>query len=285
MSGMQASGAARCRAVTVTVNVEVEAHDMLVAEGAGLFGRYSYGRYGAREGVWRLLDVFAAEDIKATFFVDADDAARHPHIVEAIGRGGHETSLLGSPALADVIDVDALAERLASDAAGLRAISGMPVAGWRAGAGLMNEQTLPALARAGFVYESSFQDDDEPYCFSDGAGGRLVELPTFKYLTDTTFYTVRRTNETVRKAWREEMEAIYREEGYLSLTVSSRGDFGSGRGERAKIVGDWVRSAKRLPGYRVTTCSELAAAVLAAGVEAEPFPVLEEFPQDAAGAR
>ena len=273
------------RAIVVSVNVEVEAHDILVAEGAGLFGRYSYGRYGAREGVWRLLDVFAAEAVKGTFFVDAEDAERHPHIVEAIGAGGHETALLGSPALVDITDESKLTERLKADARRLQAVSGQPVAGWRAGAGLMNEATLPALVRAGFVYESSFQDDDEPYCFGDGAGGRLVELPTFKYLTDTTFYTVRRTNVTVRKAWQEELEAIYRVQGYLALTVNSRGDFGSGRAERARIVGDWIRSAKALPGYRVTTCADLARAVLAGGIEAEPFPFLEEFAQDATNAR
>lgn len=268
--------------VVVTVNVEVESHDALAAGGAGLFGRYSYGRYGAREGVWRLLDTFAAQGVAATFFVDADDAARHPHLVEAVLAGGHEVAQLGPPDIENEQDRSKLYDCLASSREALAALAGRPVVGWRAATGVMTEATLPLLAELGFLYDSSFQDDDAPYLFGEESGPALLELPTFKYLTDTTFYTARRTDETVRKAWAEEFVAIYAEAGYMALTVNARGDFGSGRALRTRIVGDWIARAARQPGVVIQRCDRLAESSKASGLRPEPFPTLENFAQDAA---
>lgn len=277
---MTVQGPGATSPLVITVNVEVESHDALVAGGAGLFGRYSYGRYGAREGVWRLLDTFRAEGVEATFFVDADDAARHPHIVEAILAGGHEVAQLGPPDIENVTDEAALRQRLKETRDLLSGIAGRPVRGWRAAAGVMTVPTLPLLAELGYLYDSSFQDDDRPYLFGVAGGPVLVELPTFKYLTDGTFYHVRRTDETVRKAWAEEFAAMHAEGSYMALTVSSRGDFGSGRALRTRIVGDWINRAVRTPGVEPTRCDRLAERCRAAGGEPEPFPWLQEFEQD-----
>lgn len=107
-----------------------------------------------------------------------------------------------------------------------------------------------------------------------------MELPTFKYLTDGTFYHVRRTDETVRKTWAEEFAAMHAEGSYIALTVSSRGDFGSGRELRSRIVGDWIEHAARMPGIEVIRCDKLAERTRAAAPTPEPFPWLEEFEQD-----
>ena len=107
-----------------------------------------------------------------------------------------------------------------------------------------------------------------------------MELPTFKYLTDGTFYHVRRTDETVRKAWAEEFAAMHSEGSYIALTVSSRGDFGSGRALRTRIVGDWINRARHTPGVEVMRCDKLAERCKQAGIRPEPFPWLEEFEQD-----
>jgi peptidoglycan/xylan/chitin deacetylase (PgdA/CDA1 family) len=267
--------------VVVTVNVEVESHDALAAGGAGLFGRYSYGRYGAREGVWRLLDTFAERGVQTTFFVDPDDAVRHPHIVEAVLAGGHEIAQLGPPDIENETDRARLLDRLGASRDTLARVTGMPVVGWRAATGVMTEATLPVLAELGFAYDSSFQDDDAPYLFGEVAGS-IVELPTFKYLTDMTFYAVRRTDETVRKAWAEEFAAIHAEGGYMALTVNARGDFGSGRALRTRIVGDWIARAARQPRIALMRCDRLAGLFRLQDPTPEPFPTLEFFPQDGA---
>jgi hypothetical protein len=45
-----------------------------------------------RAGVWRLLDMLRARDLKATFFVPALDAEGNPAQVEAILKDGHEVA-------------------------------------------------------------------------------------------------------------------------------------------------------------------------------------------------
>ena len=79
--------------LVVSVNVDIETLDSERAGEAGLYGRYSYGRYGAREGFWRLSEVLKASAVKATFFLDPADARRNPEIVEAISADGHEIGL------------------------------------------------------------------------------------------------------------------------------------------------------------------------------------------------
>jgi hypothetical protein len=269
--------------VVVTVNVEVESHDMALAEGAGLFGRYSYGRYGAREGVWRLLNVFATEGIKATFFVDADDAERHSHLVEAIMGGGHEVAQLGPIDISDENDPAVLRRRLVETRDRLAAVTGCEIKGWRAAQGVMSEQTLPQLAQIGLLYESSFQDDDHPYIFGEN-GSRLVELPSFRYLTDTIFFNARQTDATVATAWSEEFAAMHAEGSYVMLTVNTRGDFGCGRAPRAAMVGDWISRVRRAPDIGFLRCDSLAAAIVDSASPQEPFPTLVEFAQDAAPA-
>lgn len=268
------------RPLIVTVNVEVESQDAAVAGGAGLFGRYSFGRYGAREGVWRLLNAMAEEKVQATFFVDGADAGRHPHIVEAIMEGGHEVAQLGPPGIEDVNDHAALAERIGSDRETLSRITGKPVTGWRAAQGLMSEETLPVLAELGFDYDSSFQDDDHPYLFQEGEAASLVELPNFRFLTDTTYFHARRSDAHVRKAWEEEFRAMHAEDSYIMLTAHSRGDFGCGRALRTRLVQDWLHMAVTTPGVQMITCGNLATRIRETCHSAEPFPRLDTFDQD-----
>jgi peptidoglycan-N-acetylglucosamine deacetylase len=268
------------RPLIMTVNVEVESQDAAVAGGAGLFGRYSFGRYGAREGVWRLLNAMAEEKVQATFFVDGADADRHPHLVEAIMEGGHEIAQLGPPGIENVNNRAVLADRIGTDRERLSRVAGQPVTGWRAAQSLMSEETLPVLAELGFDYDSSFQDDDHPYLFQEGDTASLVELPSFRFLTDTTYFHARRTDASVRKAWREEFQAMHAEGSYIMLTAHSRGDFGCGRALRTRLVQDWLHMAVTTPGVEVLTCGSLATRTREICQSAEPFPRLDTFAQD-----
>src|SRR5882672_10174367 len=69
-------------AVVVTVNFDAEAVDLHEAKPENLYGKFSYGRYGMRAGVWRLLDVLRGHGTKATYFVPALDAENNPAAVE-----------------------------------------------------------------------------------------------------------------------------------------------------------------------------------------------------------
>jgi peptidoglycan/xylan/chitin deacetylase (PgdA/CDA1 family) len=258
--------------VVVTVNVDVEQYDNSIAGKAGLFGRYSYGRYGAREGIWRILEVLKVEGVKATFFVVPSDAERHPTLVEAILSGDHEVA-----AQDRVVDPEKPAEAGRLELLGrardtLKRLAGPAPKGWRSGNGLVSPEMLPELARLGFLYDSSFQDDDRPYVMDDGKGKRLVELPVFEYLMDATFYAGRHGQDRVRKAWFEEFAAMYEDGCYVNLTLHSRGDTGSARAVRARVVADFLNHVGKQPGVAFARADALAEAMLSAKGASEPFP-------------
>lgn len=257
--------------VMIGVNVDTESQDVLNAGKGGLFGRHSYGRYGAREGIWRLLDEFQQLEVPATFFVVPDDALRHLHIIEAILKQGHEIAVRGK-VKAQTSGASSL-ESLAQDRDTLQKITGVQPAGWRAVNGLVTEQTLPALADLGYVYDSSALDDDVPYVMRGSSGSRLVQLPMFDYLTDATFYTHRHTDARVRKAWAEEADAQYCAGGYINLTLHTRGDVGSSRLPRVQAVGDFIRTLGQRPGVAFYRATDLAHAWRDVFTSTEDFPV------------
>lgn len=258
--------------VVVTVNLDVETIDALVAGAAGLFGRYSYGRYGAREGIWRLLNMFEETGVKATFFVSADDARRHGQLIEALLRQGHEIAAQGSVLTEQQRTGPADLDLIAHTHDVLAKLTGTPPMGWRTTNGLMTIEVLNSLASCGFAYDSSFQDDDFPYVFSAGDNARLVELPVCDYFTDATFYAGRHSHQRVRKAWLEEFDATYSAGGYVCLTLHSRGDIGSARTVRVRVVEEFIHHMRSRPGITFYRCDELAERLRQSDRPAEPIP-------------
>ncbi|MBV7486871.1 polysaccharide deacetylase family protein [Bordetella sp. BOR01] len=257
--------------VVVGINVDVAAIDVQEAGSAGLFGRYSYGRYGARVGIWRLLDALAENEAKATFFVMPSEIGKHPHVLQAMLDGGHEVAVRGY-VRARAGEPETL-DQLGRDRETLQRLTGNAPRGWRAANGLVTQATLPALAALGYAYDSSAQDDDAPYVMGSG-GAVLVELPVFDYLTDAKFYTHRHTDVRVARAWAEEADAQYCAGGYVNLTLHTRGDVGSSRLPRVRMVADFLRDLAQRPGVAFYRAGDLAQAWRAAHSVVEPFPTM-----------
>lgn len=259
--------------VAVTVNLDAEAVDLREVSNENLFGRFSYGRYGMRAGLWRLLDVFRGHGLKVTFFVPGLDAERHPEAIEAILREGHEIGARGY-AFEDHSGLDA-AERDVLHRAheALTKVAGAAPAGWRAPQGLLSPRTLSHLTELGYRYDSSFQDDDFPYVMRCGNGKLIVELPQFQALEDATLYMPRHSQARLMKTWQEEFDAIYRIGGFVNLTLHARGDYGSGRASRARVVDEFLTYMSRRPGVVFRTCRETAEWWSGTHPECEPAPL------------
>lgn len=255
--------------VLISVNVDVEWLDAARAGAGGVFGRYSYGRYGVREGIPRLLKLFSASGVLATFFINPEDAKRHYQVVEEITGAGHEIAILGE-VKENERNEDQL-ELLEKDAQAMSELTGQRPLGWRAVDGLLYEKTALQLAELGFLYDSSAQDDDEPYVMQDGAL-TLVELPVFDYLTDATFYANRHTDARVRKAWWEEAFALYQAGGYVNLTIHTRGDIGATRLPRIAMLESFINKVRKLPGTQFYRAADLAQAYQRSEVSKEKFP-------------
>lgn len=262
----------RC-AVTVTVNFDAESVDLHEVQKENLYGRFSYGRYGMRAGIWRLLEVLQEHGVRATFFVPGFDAENNAGVIEAVLVAGHEVAARGY-AFEDHSKLGAKErETLERAHETLKRLTGRAPIGWRAPQGLLSPETLTHLTALGYVYDSSFQDDDLPYIMKCPNEQHIVELPQFQFLDDSTLYGARHTHDRVLKTWCEEFNAIYQHGYYTNLTLHARGDYGSGRASRTQVVDEFLRVVRRSPGVSFMTCQELASWWSANHTKAEPAPV------------
>lgn len=246
-------------AVAVTVNLCGESIDRAQKADGPLWGRLSYGRYGMQIGIERILNTLDRFGVRATFFVPAWDAEREPHVIERVQRAGHE--IAGHGYLHEdfsTLDPEGQEEVLAWSERALERVTGERPVGWRAPDGLMTADTRPLLLERGYRYDSSYCDDDIPYRVLGEDGRVLVEIPTFETASDTYYYRRRRGPGVVEQGWKCDFDALYDEGGLFTLTVSPRGDFGSGRAVRIRAVERLLAHIRRQPRVWIVTCGEIA---------------------------
>jgi peptidoglycan-N-acetylglucosamine deacetylase len=232
----------------------------------------SHGAFGAKVGIWRILDVLAAKDVAATFFVPGWVAERWPTSVKEIVARGHEVGLHGYLHEYATGMVDVAEERMtlirATDA--LTNIIGVKPTGFRPPGCLYSESTVGLLRELEFLYGSAMQDDDGPYVHPDPAesGRQLVEIPCHWQLADDLFgwhSDVRMSPSQVEEIWTCELDAIGRYPGrtyVLTLHPHQMGHPG-----RIALLERILDRAADLGG-RFRTCEDTAKDVLGARNEA-----------------
>jgi len=139
------------------------------------FVELSYGKFGAKKGVYNVLKVLNEYDVKATFFVPGWVAENYPEAVSSIIKSGHEVGAHGY--LHEKLDLEKdkysilnkmdslLSNYMPKDYKGFRA----PY--WR-----MSKDVLEYIKDLGYRYDSSLMDDDEPYVL-EVSEEKIVELP------------------------------------------------------------------------------------------------------------
>jgi len=265
-------------AAFVSVIFDAEVFDLKTTTEDRLYGRFSYGRYGVRAGLPRLIGMLERRGIAATVFVTASDARRHPDAVCALRDAGHEIAARG----ADLTPLPTLGPKerdaLLAGRDTLASIAGDAPKGFRAPDGELGAHSLQLLAELGFTYDSSFQDDDHPYVFAPTASTRIAEIPTVQALDDALPFSARHTHARVIKIWREEFDALYRERCLVPITLHLRGDVGSTRAARIAALEELLEYIAAQPGVRFMTGAQLAAMVLDSGMPAEGDPVAPHQP-------
>jgi peptidoglycan-N-acetylglucosamine deacetylase len=201
------------------------------------------------------------------------DAENNARALEAVLKDRHEVAAR-SYAFEDHSKLgDREKETLQRAHEALRKLTGAAPVGWRAPGGMLSPHTLMLLTELGYAYDSSFQDDDLPYVMACANGKRIVELPQFQFLDDSTLYAPRHSHDRLLKTWREEFDARYDEGLFINLTLHVRGDYGSGRASRVRVVDEFLQHVERRPGVRFMACREIAERWNAAHRSAEPAPV------------
>jgi putative urate catabolism protein len=141
--------------------------------------------YGSRAGVWRLLRLFREREVPLTVFGVAMAMLRHPRVVEAFLRDGHEIASHGFRWVSyQHADVAAERDHLERAVEAIRALTGRAPEGWYTGRDSPNTRRL-VVEHGGFVYDADSYADDLPYWVEvDCARGRVPHL-VVPYTLDT----------------------------------------------------------------------------------------------------
>jgi peptidoglycan/xylan/chitin deacetylase (PgdA/CDA1 family) len=227
----------------------------------------SRGEYGARVGVPRILPLLEKYDIKATFFVPADTARRHPDLVKEIHARGHEIGHHG-----DVHENPAKLSRpeeervLRTGIDTLEKLTGERPRGYRSPAWDLSHNTIGLLRQHGFLYDSSLMGDDfRPYWVVDqGKQTEIVEMPVSWELDDAAhffftfspvYYTGMAAPDKIYDIWATEFEGAYQNEGIFVLTMHPQL---IGRYHRLKMVEKLIQTIAGYSHVWFTTCTEIA---------------------------
>jgi peptidoglycan/xylan/chitin deacetylase (PgdA/CDA1 family) len=225
----------------------------------GIVGELEQRRFGPRQGVWRLLEIFAELDLHASFYVPGAIATAHRDAVAEILAGGHEVGLHGDlHEQVDQLDAGQLAAVMQRAEAALRAAGATGPLGYRSPSWEMTQDAWDVLETAGVAYDSSLMGYEHPYRI-----GTLIEVPVAWTLDDAIFYrytagTVRPPVDpaTLMASWDREIAAAKHFGSLAMLTVHP---WLSGRGARALALGELLRRHRHDPDLWWATTREVAA--------------------------
>ncbi len=154
----------------------------------------SWGQYGNRVGVPKILDLLKRESVPATFFVPAVAAMLYPDEQRRVVAEGHEIGLHGwihelNSVLPEAVERDL--HFRAADA--LTTITGIRPVGMRTPSWDFSPATLKIQRELGLVYDSSLMADNDPYeLLEAGEPTGIVELPVEWIRDDAPYFNMNR---------------------------------------------------------------------------------------------
>ncbi|MGD9921712.1 MAG: polysaccharide deacetylase [Pseudorhodoplanes sp.] len=217
---------AQC-AVALSFDVDHETNEL--RDGGRSIGRLSWGQFGSRVGVPRILRTLKKYDVRATFFVPAVTALLHPKELSRIAADGHEVGLHGwihevSSSLAEANERDLMLR--AADS--LEGIVGTRPAGIRGPSMEMSPATIKIATEMGLTYDSSLMADEDCYeLLTDGKPSGLIELPVDWVRDDGAYLWMERFNALrpytppadVFDIFRRELDGAHEDGGIFQLVM------------------------------------------------------------------
>ena len=241
----------------------------------------SRGEFGARVGIYRVLDLLTQHQIPATFFIPGHTCDTFPAETKLVAAAGYEIGHHGyCHEVPNTLTRDAEEAILERGIAAIQRICGKAPTGYRSPSWDLSPHSLDLLLAHGFRYDSSLMADDfTPYlCRSGDAGDAdgpyrfgqpvpLVELPVSWMLDDFPAFewNARRGSglaapSHVEEIWREEFDFMYERVpgGVFNLTMHPQV---IGRAHRIRMLDRLVRHMRGRPGVRFAMLGEVAERV------------------------
>ena len=219
-------GGKRC-AVALSFDSDHDTNEL--RDGGKSIGRMSWGQYGSRVGVPRILELLKRTQIPATFFVPAVSALLYPDEQRRVVAEGHEIGLHGwihevNSTLSENDERDLHLRSCDT----LTQITGVRPVGMRTPSWDFSPATLKIQREMGLLYDSSLMADNDPYELEEhGERTGIVELPVEWIRDDAVYFNMNRfaalrpytAPTTVLDIFRREFDAAYEEGGLFLLTM------------------------------------------------------------------
>lgn len=253
---------ARC-AVALSFDADHETNEL--RDGGESIGRLSWGQYGTRVGVPRILETLKAADVPATFFVPAVAALLHPDEQRRVIAEGHEIGLHGWIHEVNTrVPPEKERELHLRAADTLEKITGVRAVGMRTPSWDFSAVTLEIERELGLLYDSSLMADDDPYeLVENGEPTGMVELPVEWIRDDAVYFNMNRFTDlrpytappAVLDIFKREFDRAYKEGGLFLLTMHPHV---SGYRSRIFILEDLIQHIKSYDDVWFGTHADIA---------------------------
>src|SRR4051794_21817134 len=217
---------ARC-AVALSFDSDHETNEL--RDGGKSIGRMSWGQYGSRVGVPRILALLRRYDVPASFYVPAVVALLYPDEQKRIAADGHEIGIHGwIHELNSALSYESERDLMLRSSDVLEKTTGARPAGMRTPSWDFSPHTLRIEKEMGLAYDSSLMADEDCYeLLLDGEPTGIVELPVEWVRDDAVYFMMHRFQslrpytppEGVFDVFRREFDAAYEDGGIFQLTT------------------------------------------------------------------
>jgi peptidoglycan/xylan/chitin deacetylase (PgdA/CDA1 family) len=250
-------------AVALSFDADHETNEL--RDGGKSIGRLSWGQYGNRVAVPRILELLARHGVPATFYVPAVAALIHPDEQRRVVAEGHEIGIHGwIHELNSVLPYAAERDLMLRSADALDKITKVRPVGLRTPSWDFSPNTLAIEKDMGLVYDSSLMADEDCYeLLLDGEPTGVIELPVEWVRDDAVYFMMHRFQSLrphtppadVLDIFRREFDMAYDQGGIFQLTMHPHI---IGYRSRIFIVEELIRHAKSRPGVWFATHHEVA---------------------------
>lgn len=238
----------RC-AFALSFDVDHESNEL--RDGAKSLSRLSWGQYGQRQGLPRVMSLLDKYDIKASFYVPAVIAKLYPDDQRALVDNGHEVGIHGwIHELNSILPAENERDLMMRSADVLEEICGKRPVGLRTPSWDFSDTTLAIIREMGLLYDSSLMADNDCYeLLEEGLPTGIVEIPVEWIRDDAPYFMMSRFEslrphigpKDVMDIFMREFEQAYEEGGVFQLTMHPHI---IGYRSRIWIVEELIRAAK-----------------------------------------
>ncbi|HUG78242.1 MAG TPA: polysaccharide deacetylase family protein [Burkholderiales bacterium] len=221
---------------------------------------YAWRDYGARVGVWRLMEIFDKHGFKATAALNSDVCARYPEIVSAGNALGWEWMAHGESNSALFTGLPEEAERpiIQNAIDTIAQATGRKPRGWLGPALTETASTLDLLAEAGIEYVADWCNDELPYRMQTRSRP-IVAMPYTLEIGDIPLFLERGGDgEGFYRMVVDQLEQLHAEGAKRPRVMSiAIHPFLIGHPFRARYLDKALRYIKRKKGVWIATAGEI----------------------------